>query len=124
MSVEIKIPDPLTFPHYDKIKLSFTMASSTSNPISMIDAHHHFLDPPKNDFQSLLKSLNAQTYLPAQYETDVIQPILSTHNVCVEGTVHTLKEQQQIEIFLGWLQNGRYYLEKTHKKPYSQNPLK
>jgi len=64
-----------------------TIMKSTSN-LSMIDAHHHFMDPSKNRFQSFLKSLNVSTYLPLQYKKDVIDPILLTQNIKVEGTVH------------------------------------
>ena len=72
--------------------------------ITIIDSHHHFLDPQNNPFQAFLKSLNAPTYLPFQYEADVIDPIFKKHGIQVEGTVHMealpddgIKEVQWIE---------------------------
>jgi predicted TIM-barrel fold metal-dependent hydrolase len=58
-------------------------------PRKVVDCHTHFMDPVNNRFQSFLRGLGAQSYLPEQYEEDtqtleVSQAVVS---VCVSECV-------------------------------------
>lgn len=62
--------------------------SSPPLPSEFVDAHHHFLDTGKNEFQSFLASLLPnESYLPQDYELDVVQP-LAKAGVRLVGSVH------------------------------------
>ena len=57
-------------------------------PTEFIDAHHHFIDTKNNPFQSFLAQfVPNETYLPEQYERDVVKS-LSAGGVNLVGSVH------------------------------------
>jgi predicted TIM-barrel fold metal-dependent hydrolase len=75
---------PATTDHYS----AATDRDPSNLPAEFIDAHHHFMDT-SNDFSkeflgSLMKSFS---YLPDQYQKDVIEP-LDKAGVKVVGSVH------------------------------------
>ena len=57
-------------------------------PKEFIDAHHHFLDVNKNDFQTFLGTLvPGEVYMPDAYQRDVVDPLAGA-GVNVIGSVH------------------------------------
>jgi predicted TIM-barrel fold metal-dependent hydrolase len=57
-------------------------------PTEFVDAHHHFLDTKKNEFQSFLASLLPnESYLPQEFEEQVVKP-LADAGVRLIGSVH------------------------------------
>lgn len=65
-----------------------TDGGSKSLPKELVDAHHHFFDTINNDFSKVfLGSLLQDSYLPDQYQKDVVEP-LDKVGVKVVGSVH------------------------------------
>jgi predicted TIM-barrel fold metal-dependent hydrolase len=57
-------------------------------PSDFVDAHHHFLDTEKNEFQSFLGSLVPnKRYVPQDYHSQVVEP-LANAGVRLVGSVH------------------------------------
>ena len=62
--------------------------STAKFPLEFADAHHHFLDTTRNDFQTFLgKLVPNESYLPEQYDRDVVAS-LSAAGVTLVGSVH------------------------------------
>lgn len=68
--------------------MALTKKTTAPLPPEFLDAHHHFLDTGKNEFQSFLASLLPnETYLPVDYEKHVVVP-LAKAGVNLVGSVH------------------------------------
>jgi len=58
--------------------------SSTTKPSRIVDAHHHFYDPPGKHFNALLNSLGVPAYMPEAYAAEsAALPV--THSVHIEA---------------------------------------
>jgi predicted TIM-barrel fold metal-dependent hydrolase len=59
-------------------------------PAEFIDAHHHFMDTSNDFSKEFLGSLmpSSFSYLPDQYQKDVVEPLMDKAGVKVVGSVH------------------------------------
>lgn len=44
--------------------------SSSTTPARIVDAHHHFYDPPGKHFHAFLNSLGVPAYMPEAYAAE------------------------------------------------------